>query len=215
MDERYLKYSALPQVDEYLLKILPEREAVLMEMEALAIERGFAFIGPLVGEYLGLMASAIGAKTCFELGSGFGFSALHLARALPEGGKVICTDDMKENAELAKKFFTKAGQISKLEFRIGDALEIFNEYPGPFDIVLIDIHKEDYPRALEEAWPKIAPGGCFIADNLLWKGRVWEDNHEPSTVAIRRFTEMLYELPDAKTSILPLRDGVSLTMKLR
>ncbi|MBU1707329.1 O-methyltransferase [bacterium] len=215
MDERYFKNSAFSHVDKYLLSVMPDRDAVLMEMEALALDRGFPFIGPLVGEFLGILARAIKAKTCFELGSGYGFSTLHLARAMPPDGKVICTDDMEENARLAKQFFKQAGQSSKLEFRIGDALAILKEYKGPFDIILMDISKEDYPRGFEEAWPKLAVGGLFIADNLLRYGRVWEDNNEPATVGIRRFTEMLYNQPDAQTSILPLRDGVSVTMKLR
>ncbi len=214
MDERYLKYSTFPHVDEYLLNVLPKRDPVLMDMEVLALERGFPFIGPLVGEFLGILARSIRAKTCFELGSGFGFSALHLARELPPDGKVICTDGMEENAELAKKFFEQAGQLSKLVFRVGDAMEIFREFAGPFDIILMDIEKKDYPSAFEEAWPKVAKGGFFVADNLIYHGRVWEDNQESSTVGIRRFTEMLYAQPDGKTTILPLRDGVSMTMKV-
>ncbi|MFH1011808.1 MAG: O-methyltransferase [bacterium] len=214
MDERYLKYSTFPHVDEYLLSVLPKRDPVLVEMEAVALERDFPFIGPLVGEFLGILARAIRAKTCFELGSGFGFSALHLARALPPNGEVICTDGEEENARLAKKLFEKAGLLSKLEFRVGDALTILKEYAGPFDILLMDIEKKDYPQALEQAWPKVAVGGFFIADNLIYHGRVWEGNHEPSTVGIRRFTKMLYALPDGKTSILPLRDGISVTMKI-
>lgn len=214
MDERYFDNSAFPHVDEYLLRVLPKRDPVLMEMEAYALKKGFPFIGPLVGEFLGILARAIRAKTCFELGSGFGFSALHLARALPPRGKVICTDGEEENARLAKKFFEKAGLLSKLEFRVGDASTILKEYPGPFDIMLMDIDKEEYPQAFEKAWPKLAVGGLFIADNLLRSGRVWEDNREAGTIGIRRFTKMLYALPDGKTSILPLRDGISVTMKI-
>jgi predicted O-methyltransferase YrrM len=214
MDKRYFDNSAFTHVDEYLLKVLPKRDPVLMEMEAYALKKGFPFIGPLVGEFLEILARAIRAKTCFELGSGFGFSALHLARALPPRGKVICTDGEEENARLAKKFFEKAGLLSKLEFRVGDASTILKEYRGPFDIMLMDIDKEEYPQAFEKAWPKVAVGGLFIADNLLRSGRVWEDNRERATVGVRRFTKMLYALPDGKTSILPLRDGISVTMKI-
>jgi predicted O-methyltransferase YrrM len=215
MDKRYFNNSAFPRVDEYLMKALPKRDSVLMEMEAYSLDQGFPFIGPLVGEFLGILARSIQAKTCFELGSGFGFSALHLARALPPDGKVVCTDGEKDNADLAKKFFKKAGQLSKLDFRVGDALTILKEYPGPFDIMLMDIEKKDYPHAFQEAWPKLAVGGLFIADNLLRDGRVWKKNREAATIGVRRFTKMLYALPNAKTTILPLRDGVSVTVKLR
>jgi len=214
MGKGYFRNSTVQHVDEYLLSILPQRDPVLAEMEAYGIEHDFPFIGPLVGELLGLLARGIRARTGFELGSGYGFSALHIARALPPDGKVVCTDGDEENAKLAKHFFKKAGLLSKLDFRVGDALTILKDYPGPFDIMLMDIDKEDYPRALEEAWPKLAVGGLFLADNLLWKGRVWEDNREPPTVAIRRYTKMLYSLPDARTTILPLRDGISVTLKV-
>ena len=67
MDKRYFDNSAFAQVDEYLLKVLPKRDPILMEMEAYALKKGFPFIGPLVGEFLGILARAIRAKTCFEL----------------------------------------------------------------------------------------------------------------------------------------------------
>jgi caffeoyl-CoA O-methyltransferase len=214
MGKGYFRNSIVQRVDEYLLDILPPRDPVLAEMEAYGIEHDFPFIGPLVGELLGLLARGIRARTCFELGSGYGFSALHIARALAPDGKVVCTDNDEENAKLAEQFFKKAGLLSKLDFRVGDALTILKDYAGPFDFMLMDIDKEDYPRALEEAWPKLSVGGLFIADNLLWKGRVWGDNREPSTLAMRRYTEMLYSLPDARTTILPLRDGISVTLKV-
>lgn len=207
-------YSFSEQVDRYLTGVLPARDAVLAAMETHAVEAGFPYIGPLVGPLLGMLARAIGAKTVFEMGSGFGFSAVHFARAVPPDGRVICTDGEAGNERVARDYFVKAGVESKIEFRVGDAVTILGEYPGPFDIILMDIDKEGYPAGFRAAWPKVRPGGLFIADNMLWHGEVMTDSQKPTTLAIRELTRLLYSTPDAQTTILPLRDGVAVAMKV-
>lgn len=207
------KDSLNKDVDKYLFGLLPPRDAVLVRMEAHAVENGFPFIGALVGELLELLAKTVQARRVFELGSGFGFSALHFARALPDTGKVICTDGDPHNARLAAGFFRDAGLEHKLGFHVGDAVSILQQTDGPFDIILMDIDKEGYPDAFRAAWPRVRTGGLFIADNLLWQGRVLGDDDAPSTRGVREFTSLLYATPDAQTSILPLRDGVSVTLK--
>ncbi len=210
----YFQDSISKQVDEYLLSLLPERDPVLQKMEQYALARGFPFIGPLVGPLLSLLAKSIQAKTVFELGSGFGFSAVHFARALPTDGKVICTDGDAENARVAEQFFREAGLAGRVEFRVGDAVSILNEYPGPFDIILMDIDKHGYPDGFRAAWPKLHVGGLFIADNLLWHGKVWSDDQSPNTQGVRELTKLLYSTKNAQTVVLPLRDGVAVTLKM-
>ena len=209
----YLQNSISKQTDQYLLSLLPERDPVLQKMEEYALERKFPFIGPLVGQLLSLLAKSIHAKRVFELGSGFGFSAVHFARALPMDGKVICTDGDPENARAAQRFFAEAGLSDRIEFRVGDAVSVLSEYQGPFDIVLMDIDKEGYPEGFRAAWPKVRVGGLFIADNLLWHGKVWSDDHAASTEGVRELTRLLYSTKNAQTTILPLRDGVAVTLK--
>jgi caffeoyl-CoA O-methyltransferase len=209
----YFRDSLSPQLDQYLLGLMPPRDPVLHRMEMYAVERGFPFIGPLVGELLGILARSIGAKRVLELGSGFGFSALHFARAIANDGRVICTDGDKENALLAEKYFREAGLLHKLEYHVGDAVTEAKKLKGPFDLILLDIDKEGYPEGFRTAWPLLRLGGLFVADNLLWHGRVMTDDDEASTRGVREFSKLLYETPGAKTSILPLRDGVSVTLK--
>lgn len=209
----YFDNSLNKQVDTYLLSLLPERDPVLQKMEQHALTRGFPFIGPLVGPVLSLLAKSIHARSVFELGSGFGFSAVHFARALPSDGKVICTDGDAENATVARQFFIEAGVSDRVEFRVGDAVSILKEYPGPFDIILMDIDKHGYPDGFRAAWPKLRVGGLFIADNLLWHGKVWSDDPSPTTQGVRELTKLLYSTKNAQTVILPLRDGVSVTLK--
>lgn len=200
-------------VDQYLLNLIPARDPVLQRMEQYAIERGFPFIGPLVGPLLGLLARSIAAERVFEMGSGFGFSAVHFARALPPTGRVICTDGDADNARCAAVYLKEAGLESKVEFRVGDAIALLSSDPQRYDIILMDIDKQDYPRGFQTAWPKLRVGGLFIADNLLWHGKVMSDNQEATTTGIRELSKLLYFTPGAQTTILPLRDGVSVTLK--
>ena len=209
----YFDESLHADVDRYLLGLLPPRDVVLSKMERFALERGFPFIGPLAGEVLFILARSIGARRVYEMGSGFGYSALHLARAIPEGGTVICTDGDAQNKERAEEYFREAGLLHKLDFRVGDALDMLDAVSGEFDIVLIDIGKEDYPAAFRKAWPRLRIGGLFMADNLLWHGRVLTDDDSPSTRGVREFTRLLFDTPGARSTIIPLRDGVSVTLK--
>ena len=208
-------YSFSAKVDRYLTGVLPPRDTVLAEMETHAVEAGFPFIGPLVGPFLQQLARGIGARRVFEMGSGFGYSAVHFARALPADGRIICTDGEADNARRASEYFIKAGVQDRIEFRVGDAVSILGEYAGPFDIILMDIDKEGYPDGFRAAWPKVRPGGLFIADNMLWHGEVMSESTKPTTLAIRELTRLLYATPDALTSIVPLRDGVAVAMKVK
>lgn len=202
-------------VDRYLFDLVPVREGVLARMEEEGRRRKFPFIGPMVGELLSLLARAIGARRVLELGSGFGYSAMHFARALPPDGIVICTDGDAALAQLATDFFRDAGLSENLDFRVGNAVTIMEQLQGEFDVVFMDIDKEDYPDAFQRAWPRVRKGGLFIADNLLWDGRVISKHDAVSTRAIAEFTALLYSTPGAQTTILPLRDGVSVTLKIR
>ena len=202
-----------PRIEEYLHTLTPERDAVLKEMERLGTSLDFPMVGPLVGRFLYQLAFCLKAKRVFEMGSGFGYSAYWFVEALPEDGKVICTEGSAENGARAKAFFKKGGIEKKVTFEIGNAIEIIDRYPGPFDIVFIDIDKESYPTAFHKALPKLRPGGLLIADNVLWFGRVVTGDCSPSTGGIREFTRLIYATKGLFTTILPLRDGVSVSIK--
>src|SRR5882724_5168255 len=140
-----------PKIEAWLHDQQPSKDPVLLEMEERGKLERFPIIGPLVGRFVHQMALAIGARDVFEMGSGFGYSTWWFAQAVGPGGRVVHTDgDPKKSAE-AKGWLDKAGLGPRVHFEVGDACEIIKKYPGPFDIVFIDIDKHAYPTALELA----------------------------------------------------------------
>lgn len=211
-----------PEVENYLYAMLPPRDQVLAEMEQQAIERKIPIVGPVVGNFFKQLAQIAGAKTVFELGSAIGYSTIWWARGVGEGGRVHYTDGNPKNAQEARGYIERAGLADRVEVHIGDALEILSEQKQQFDIIFCDIDKEDYPRALRMAKNFIRPGGLFVADNVLWSGRVVYAAGNPDvktdpqhhTRQIVEFNELLSKLPEFSTVILPVRDGVAVARKL-
>ena len=201
-------------VDNYLYSVLPPRDEVLTQMEASADKREIPVVGPAVGRVLYQLALISGAKTVFELGSAIGYSTIWWARAVGEGGRVFYTDGDRKNADEARGYFERAGVADRITIKVGDALELLSEQKHEFDVIFCDIDKEDYPRALRLAFPRLRKGGLLIADNVLWSGKVAEKNpSEASTKAIQEFNRQLYASPDLFTTILPIRDGLAVAYK--
>jgi predicted O-methyltransferase YrrM len=201
-------------VEAYLYSLLPARDEVLTEMESAATKRDIPIVGPAVGRILHQLALIIGAKNIFEMGSAIGYSTIWWARAVGDGGRVIYTDGDRKNADEARTSFERAGVAQRIAVKVGDALELLSEEKQPFDVIFCDIDKEDYPRALRVALPKLRKGGLFVADNVLWSGKVAQKNpSEASTKAIQEFNRLLYTSPGLFTTILPIRDGVSVAVK--
>lgn len=206
-----------PQVEQYLYDSLPERDEVLRTIEAEAQTRKIPIVGPAVGRVLYQLARMLGAKTIFEMGSAVGYSTIWWARAVGENGRVIYTDGDKKNAAEAKSYFEKAGVVDRIDVRVGDALEILSEQkPGAFDIVFNDIDKEDYPRAFKPAVARVRSGGLFITDNVLWRGDVAnpEKSSDKRAKVMAEYNRLLYGSKELFTTILPLRDGVAVSLKL-
>ncbi|HZR47609.1 MAG TPA: O-methyltransferase [Candidatus Manganitrophaceae bacterium] len=202
-----------PEIEGYLEHLLPAREPVVAEMEALAEKIHFPIVGPLVGRLLFQLALIHRAERVLELGSGFGYSAYWFAKGLPKTGRVICTEGSADRIGQGVEFLRRAGLGNQVTFRQGDALELVARAEGPFDIIFCDIDKASYPNALSLALPKLRPGGLFIADNVLWSGRVATASDDPDTTGIKTFNKSIYTLPELTTTIIPLRDGVSVSLK--
>jgi caffeoyl-CoA O-methyltransferase len=202
------------EINSYLHSLIPDRDPVLEEMERIGKEKGFPIIGPLVGRLLCQLALLTQARTVFELGSGYGYSAIWFSKGMRPGGRIICTDGEKENARQAADFFERAGIKKSVDYRVGDALSMLGREPGPFDIILNDIDKHEYPEAFKKALPKLRKGGLLITDNTLWYGKVVMGDKEPSTLGILEFNRLAYRSTEVFSTLVPLRDGVTVSIKL-
>ena len=199
---------------DYLLNVTPERDDVLEDMEQYALNRNFPIIGPLVGRLLYTLAKATQAQRVLELGSGFGYSAYWFAKAVGKEGKIICTEASQENADHAQEYFHRAKIAARVQFRVGDALKLIDEIDGEFDIIFTDIDKHQYPKAFRKAVPRLRKGGLLISDNVLWSGKVVQQKPDTETAGILTYNRLVYSSKELFTSIIPLRDGVAISIKL-
>ncbi len=200
-------------IERYLERLVPPgRHPALREMEALAIERGFPIVGPVVGRLLELLARTARARRVLELGSGFGYSAAHFAAAVGPGGFVVATEKDSANVALGRGFLERMGLSSRVDFRIGEAISAARMIRETFDLAFIDVDKEGYPEALDAALGRLAPGGLVVADNALLSGRVADAGAtDARTLAVREYTRRVLAIPGAVTTVVPIRDGVAVT----
>ncbi len=201
-------------VEDYLYSLLPVRDEVLAEMEAEAAKRQIPIVGPAVARILYQLAVISNAKKVFEMGSAIGYSTIWWARAVGKGGRVFYTDGDRKNAQQARDYFERAKVADQITVSVGDALELLSEQKQEFDIIFNDVDKEDYPRVLRLAVPRLRKGGLFVTDNVLWSGRVADPkDKEATTKAIMEFNKLLYGSPELFTTILPIRDGIAVAIK--
>lgn len=203
-----------PKISEYIMKTMPERDEVLNEMEEYARENHFPIIGPMCGTFLRQLAIAIDARSVFEMGSGFGYSACWLAGGMKRGGKIICTEGLENNKKVAMGYLKRGGFDSMIDFHVGYAQDIIRQYDGPFDIILNDVDKEQYPEVFDLAVPRLRKGGIFITDNTLWSGRIFDENPSESTKGVLEFNRKLFASKELLSSIIPIRDGLGMAVKL-
>ena len=202
-------------VEQYLYQLLPERDAVLREMEEYAERNRIPIIGPAVARLLSLLVQISGAKRIFEMGSAIGYSTIWLARAAGPKAKVFYTDGDPEKARRAQENFRRAGVAKRIHVQVGDALELLKAAPGKFDLIFNDVDKPQYPAALKVALPKVRRGGLFITDNTLWSGKAArpaapEDKH---TLGVQEFNRLVYASKELYPVLIPLRDGVTVCRK--
>lgn len=203
----------VPEVEDYLYSMLPPSDPVLAEMEAEAAKNNVPIVGPAVARVLYQLAIISGAKKIFEMGSAIGYSTIWWARAAGETGRVVYTDGDPKTAEKARRYFERAGVSQRIVVRVGDALEYLSEEKEPYDIIFNDVDKVDYPRVLRLALPRLKSGGLFITDNVLWSGKVTRPPADEETRAILEFNRLMYGSKDLFTTILPIRDGLSVCVK--
>jgi len=205
-----------PRVSAHLDALVPKRHKRLAAMEAHAAKSDFPIVGPAAGQFCYLIARMIGARSVFELGSGFGYSTAWFARAVLEngGGTVHHVVWDEELSRQAREHLDALGYGEIVRYQVGEAAAALSGIRGFVDLVFNDIDKEGYPAALEVIERKLRPGGVLITDNLLWRGRIFDEADEsPATAGVREFTRRIMSSDLWDASIVPIRDGLLLARK--
>lgn len=202
-----------PEMESYIAGLYKIDDEIVAEMETKAEDTGMPIVGSSVGRFLMQVAIMSKCKKVFEMGSGFGYSAYWFAKGTGSGGSIICTDFSEENKNLALGYLERSSADVRVEFKTGNSIEIIKSVKQSFDIIFNDVDKEYYPEVIEPAYNKLKPGGILITDNALWHGRVTEDDGLPSTSGVKRYNELLSEDRRFITTIIPIRDGLSISIK--
>jgi caffeoyl-CoA O-methyltransferase len=177
-------------------------------------------ISPEQGQFLHVLARAIGAARALEVGVFMGYSSTWVALALPPGGKVVACDRNAEYAEQARRTWREAGVEDRIDLRLGPALVTLDALlaqgqAGTFDLAFIDADKEDYLAYYERCLALLRPKGLLVADNVLMHGRVIDANdHGPDIEAIRAFNRKLHADNRIALTIATMGDGFAVACKL-
>ena len=201
----------------YLDGRVPARHPELLAMEAHARAQDFPIIGPACGHLCYQVARMIGARRVFELGSGFGYSTAWFARAVREngGGEVHHTVWDAGLSGQARAHLEAMGLADLVRFHASEAVGALAGQPGDFDLIFSDIDKEDYPGSLPVIESRLRAGGVLIVDNILWGNRVLDpEPWDAATRGVCELTRMIGERPGWVSSILPIRDGLLMALRV-
>lgn len=174
----------------------------------------------LSGEYQGRLLSLISKikqpKKILEIGTFTGYATLCLAEGLETSGKIYTIDKNEELIKIQNKYFSKSKYHKNIIQYTGDALEIIPKINYKFDLIFLDADKGNYNKYLEIIIPKLNKKGILISDNVLWHGKVLSDkkNQDKVTKGIDTFNKDLVENKNFQTFMLPIRDGLSISIKL-
>jgi len=170
-------------------------------------------VGPLEGRFLELLVRLTRARRVLELGTFTGWSSIAMASGLPPDGRIVTCDIDPEAQEIARRYAEEAGVADRIDYRLGPGLETIQSLEGPLDLVFIDADKEGYLDYYEATLPLLADGGLIVADNVLWSGRVAEDDPDERTRTIMAFNDHVRKDDRVVAVMLTVRDGMTLIRK--
>jgi predicted O-methyltransferase YrrM len=199
---------------EYLARLFAPEDDVLASLREESDRSGLPpiAISPDTGRLLQVLLRAIGARRVLEVGTLGGYSAIWMARAMPEGGRIVSLEIDPANAEFARRYIGRAQLSDVVEVRVGRALDLLPTFDGEkFDLIFLDADKEPLPTYLDWAMRLLRPSGLVVADNALWGGRVLDPaNEEESTRAVREFNRRMAADPRLTSIVVPTHDGVAI-----
>ena len=170
--------------------------------------------GHIEGRFLEMLVWASGARSVLEIGTYSGYSALSMAAALPDGGRIVTCEIYERHAEFARRHIEASPYADRIEVRLGPALETIAQLDGPFDLVFVDADKTGYSDYVDAVLPKLSPRGLIAIDNTLWSGAVLDpDPGDESSAALAALNDRLAADPSLVVVQLPVRDGVTLVRR--
>ena len=202
-----------------LLSSITSAIPVLRAIEKEGNDNDLPLVDAEVGSLLRVLATAIGAKRILEIGTAIGYSGIWLAGALPPDGMLVTMERDQKRARTARDNFARSGLTEKVSVMVGDAQRMLAKVSGPFDLIFQDGDKPQYLTQLDRLVELLRPGGLLITDNVLWDGEVVPGFKNPprrnatDTRAIAEYNERINQHPQLTTAIVPLRDGVAISLK--
>ena len=206
-------------IEQYLAALNRLPDPILEDIAQVGRQRNLPLIDAEVGALLRVLATAVHAKRILEIGTAVGYSGIWLALALPPGGLLMTMEAKPERAKEARDNFTRAGLADRANVMVGDANFLLAKVSGPFDLIFQDGDKRLYTPMLDRLVDLLRPGGVLVTDNVLWSGEVVPGfvkaprQDAEDTRAIADYNNRLSAHPGLLTSIVPLRDGVSISVK--
>jgi len=156
--------------ENYFRELVPPRDELMIELEAQAEKENIPIVGPVLGELLFILAAATRAKRILELGTATGYSAIYLARGCePNDGFVVTLETDSDMAAMARENFRQAGVSDRIEIQVANALEVLPQLQESFDLIFLDVEKQDYHKVLPDCQKLIKKGGVLVADNVAFK----------------------------------------------
>ena len=205
------------QQADYLDKLLPAGDALIREMEEYAAEHRVPIADREVATFLEITARAINARTVLEIGMAIGYSVIHLARGMSDGGVVVTIEPNDEMINASEGYLARAGLLDRVRIERGKALDVMPQLNETFDLVFIDAVKQEYVQYLELALPRLRDNGVIIIDNLLWGGQVAGELSAPdqkeSTEALGEFNKQFVNHPQLRAEVLSVGDGLGYAVK--
>jgi len=207
------------QIDEYARAFTTSESDVMNELNRdtfLNKLQPRMLSGHMQGTFLKMISQMILPKNILEIGTYTGYSAIALSSGLQKGGKLITLEFNEEHESMARSYFKKAGVEDKIEMHIGKAADIIPTLDQTFDLVFIDADKSNYSLYYDLVFEAVRPGGWIIADNVLWSGKVLEEDEglDEDTIAIKQFNKKVNADDRVENMILPFRDGLLLIRKM-
>ena len=205
------------EMDRYLEETASEEPSILKKLRKETYQKTtqpHMISGYLQGRLLSILSHIVQPKNVLEIGTFTGYAALSMAEGLPKDGKIYTIDKNEDLAYIPKKYFAESDFKDQIEFILGDAKEEIKKLDKVWDLIFIDADKESYLEYLKLIKPNLRSGSIILIDNVLWYGKVLEENPKKrSTQKIKELNDLIAADEDFENLILPLRDGVNLLRK--